>query len=82
MSEQKKLKVVINKPACCGYGVCAEICPEVYKLDENGIVYVDDEIVPEGMEDLAREGAEARPVDDTCDHLALALAAKGTPRRC
>ena len=42
MSEQKKLKVVINKPACCGYGVCAEICPEVYKLDENGIVYVDD----------------------------------------
>ncbi|MBF16769.1 MAG: ferredoxin [Hirschia sp.] len=61
MSEQKKLKVVINKPACCGYGVCAEICPEVYKLDENGIVYVDDEIVPEGMEDLAREGAEACP---------------------
>ena len=55
------LKVVINKPACCGYGVCSEICPEVYKLDENGIVYVDDEMVPEGMEDAAREGAEACP---------------------
>jgi len=27
----------------------------------NGIVYVDDEIVPEGMEDLAREGADACP---------------------
>ncbi len=61
MSGQGKLKVVINKPACCGYGVCAEICPDVYKLDENGIVYVDDEIVPEGMEDLAREGADACP---------------------
>ncbi|WP_062343207.1 ferredoxin [Novosphingobium sp. CCH12-A3] len=57
----KRLKVVIDKPACCGYGVCAEICPEVYKLDENGIVYVDDEIVPEGLEDRAREGAEACP---------------------
>ena len=56
-----RLKVVINKPACCGYGVCAEICPDVYKLDENGIVYVDDEIVPEGQEALAQEGADACP---------------------
>ena len=56
MSGEGKLKVVINKPACCGYGVCAEICPEVYLLDENGIVYVDNEIVPEGL-----EGADACP---------------------
>ena len=48
MSHEGKLKVVINKP-------------DVYKLDENGIVYVDDEIVPEGMEALAREGADACP---------------------
>lgn len=59
MSE--RLKVVIDKPACCGYGICAEICPEVYKLDANGIVYLDDEIVPEGLEERAREGAEACP---------------------
>ncbi|GFE75753.1 ferredoxin [Novosphingobium aerophilum] len=57
----QKLKVVIDKAACCGYGVCAEICPAVYKLDANGIVYVDDEIVPDGLEELAREGAEACP---------------------
>ena len=36
----QKLKVVIDKAACCGYGVCAEICPQVYKLDDKGIVYV------------------------------------------
>ena len=54
-------KVVINKPACCGYGVCAEICPDVFKLDENGIVYVEDELVPAGLEDQAREGADACP---------------------
>ena len=56
-----RLRVVIDKPACCGYGLCAEICPEVYKLDANGIVYLDDAIVPEGLEDKAREGAEACP---------------------
>ncbi len=56
-----RLKVVIDKPACCGYGVCAEICADVYKLDENGIVYVDDPLVPAGLEDLAREAADACP---------------------
>ena len=61
MTARGRLKVVISKPACCGYGVCAEICPDVFKLDENGIVYVENEIVPEGLEDLAREGADACP---------------------
>ncbi len=61
MSSEGRLKVVINKAACCGYGICAEICPEVYKLDANGIVYVDSDIVPEGLEESAREGAEACP---------------------
>jgi ferredoxin len=61
MSEEQKLKVVINKPACCGYGVCAEICPDVFKLDANGIVYVDNEIVPAGLEEQAQEGADACP---------------------
>ena len=56
-----QLKVVINKPACCGYGVCAEICPDVYKLDEHGMVFVDEEFVPAGLEALAREGADACP---------------------
>ncbi|WP_376715244.1 ferredoxin [Janibacter limosus] len=22
---------------CCGYGICAEICPSVFKLDDRGI---------------------------------------------
>ena len=59
MSE--RLKAVVDKAACCGYGICADICPQVYKLDANGIVYLDDEIVPEGLEESAREGADACP---------------------
>jgi ferredoxin len=55
------LKIVINKPACCGYGLCAEICPEVFKLDNNGIVYVDDPLIPPDLEEKAREGAESCP---------------------
>lgn len=54
-------KVVIDKAACCGYGVCADICPEIYKLDDNGIVFVDDPLVPPRLADVAREAAEACP---------------------
>ena len=69
MSAPGKLKVVINKAACCGYGLCAEICPQVYKLDEHGMVYVEDEIVPAGLEAEAQEGA------DSCPQSALKLVA-------
>jgi ferredoxin len=63
MSEvsSSRLRVVIDKPACCGYGLCAEICPDVFKLDDNGIVFVEDALVPAGLEDKAREGADACP---------------------
>ncbi|MDB6060604.1 MAG: ferredoxin [Verrucomicrobiaceae bacterium] len=55
------LKVVANRSACCGYGVCAEICPEIYLLDDNGIVVLATDTVPEGLEESAREGAAACP---------------------
>jgi ferredoxin len=46
---------------CCGYGICAEICPSVYKLDDQGFVFLEDPAVPAGDEDDAIEGAEACP---------------------
>lgn len=55
------LKVIVKRNACCGYGICAEICPEVYKLDDGGIVYVENEIVPPELEASAKEGAAACP---------------------
>lgn len=55
------LKVIANRAACCGYGVCAEICPEVYLLDDNGIVVLATDTVPAGLEEKAREGAAACP---------------------
>ncbi|MHC8380537.1 ferredoxin [Pseudomonas sp. LB3P14] len=56
-----RLKLVVDRSACCAYGLCAEICPELYQLDENGIVVLQQEIVPPGLEARAREGAESCP---------------------
>ena len=43
MSEQneKLHKVIVDRSRCCGYGLCAALCPDVYKLDGDGIVYLD-----------------------------------------
>jgi ferredoxin len=56
-----RLRVVANRSACCGYGVCAEICPEIFGVDDNGIVVLKVATVPQGLEDKAREGAQACP---------------------
>jgi ferredoxin len=56
-----KLRVIADRSACCGYGVCAELCPEIFKVDDIGIVTLLSEIVPEGLEVKAREGASACP---------------------
>lgn len=54
-------KVAADIPNCCGYGLCASLCPEIYKLDEGGIIYLEVDTIPLELIDDAREGAEACP---------------------
>jgi ferredoxin len=56
-----RLRPVANRSACCGYGVCSEICPQIFGLDDNGIVTLKVEWVPAGLEEKAREAAQACP---------------------
>lgn len=57
------LRVIVDRSRCCGYGLCAQICPQVYKLDTDGLVYLDSDAVPAGLEEEAREGAAACPAE-------------------
>jgi ferredoxin len=57
------LRVVADRSRCCGYGLCAQLCPQVFKLDENGLVYVASATVPPELEEEAREGAAACPAE-------------------
>ena len=63
MSSGVVLRVIADRSKCCGYGLCAQMCPEVYKLDEGGLVYLASDIVPAGLEEEAREGAAACPAE-------------------
>jgi ferredoxin len=62
MTEQDlRFFVTIDLKKCCGYTTCADVCPEVYKLDDDGFAYTDDGRVPLGLEDKAQAGADACP---------------------
>jgi len=53
------VRVLIDSNECIGCGVCAQICPDVFVLDEDaGIAKV---IKPEGS-DCAQESADSCPV--------------------
>jgi ferredoxin len=56
--------VYLVEEECIGCGMCQDSCPEVFKLNENGIAEV---IKPQGgPEDLIQEAIDLCPVE--CIH--------------
>lgn len=55
------MKIRIEKSACVGNARCAAISEELFPLDDDGYIAVEEVDVPPGMEDLARRGARACP---------------------
>jgi ferredoxin len=53
------LKVDRNK--CCGYGACADICPDVFSLDENGFVVANMSEIPEELMEAAADAVDSCP---------------------
>jgi len=63
MSNTTTHRVEIDRTKCCGYGLCAAICPEVYKLDDDGIIYIESDQISDDLLEAATEGAEACPAE-------------------
>ncbi len=55
------MKIRIEKHACVGNARCAAIAPELYPLNDDGYISVDQIDVPGGQEALARRAARACP---------------------
>jgi ferredoxin len=71
MTERESLRV--NPIACDAHGLCADLFPEMIKLDEWGYPLLDGRDVPEQLLGHARRAVAA------CPTLALALVRRGTP---
>jgi ferredoxin len=55
------VKAAMVPGKCCGYGMCVEICPQVFKLDDMGFAYVEAPEVPDEFADAAQEACDACP---------------------
>jgi ferredoxin len=55
------MKIRINKAGCVGHARCAAVAPEIFPLDDDGYIAVEEIDVPEDQAALARRGARACP---------------------
>lgn len=53
----------VDKDTCIGCGLCPEICPEIFEMDDDGLAIAKDIEIPEDVEDSAKEAEESCPVD-------------------
>ena len=56
------MKATIDRSGCIGCGVCAETCPEVFRMAEDGLAEAYTEEVPEEVADSAAEARDNCPV--------------------
>lgn len=55
------MRVQIDRTLCCSYRACQDRCPEIFKHDEDGVVYIEREDVPSHLEGRAEDAAAACP---------------------
>ena len=70
MARQDTLELGIDRIGCDGYGMCAELLPELIELDDWGYPIVTGTVIPDALLGHARRAVAACPV------LALRLKAR------
>ena len=65
--------LVVDRIRCDGYGMCAELLPELIELDDWGYPIVRPGAVPDDLRGLARRAVDVCPV--------LALSLRTSPQR-
>jgi ferredoxin len=55
------VRIIVKRPLCSGHARCASVAPEIFRLNDDGYIDMDDFDVEPGKEALARQGARACP---------------------
>jgi len=57
------MKPVVDHNLCIGCGNCEDTCPEVFRLEADGLAYAIVESPGEELYDCVRDAADSCPVD-------------------
>lgn len=74
------MRLRVNPIACTGHGLCAELLPELIRLDPWGYPLILDETVPRALADHARRAADACPTLALLTDESVVSAAAGVRR--
>lgn len=56
------MRATLDRDGCISCGLCTEVCPEVFRMADDGIAEVYTEEVPKEVEDAAVEAQDGCPV--------------------
>jgi ferredoxin len=56
------MKAIVDPETCIGCELCPTICPDVFKMGEDGLAHVIVNQIPADVENVAQEAAESCPV--------------------
>lgn len=55
------MKVTVDETLCSGCGVCEEMAPDVFEMNDSGVVGVKINPVPDDLQASAQEAADGCP---------------------
>lgn len=57
------MKGYVDKDTCIGCGICPDVCPEIFKMDDDGKAIGSDDEISEDAMDNALDAEAQCPVD-------------------
>lgn len=56
------MKAIVDQDLCIGCGLCADICPDVFQMNDDNLAEVHGDVTPDNQE-AAEEARDSCPVD-------------------
>lgn len=56
------MRANVDKDTCIGCGLCPEICPDIFEMEDDGLAVAQDIDISEDLLESAQEAEESCPV--------------------